>query len=81
MAAASSSRPALPDRFAEALDGVLRDDEWRAELGRRAYAHARRMIWSEVGGQYGRLFERVAGGVPSVVAPSTAPARRVAVHV
>ena len=73
--------PGSPDRFAEALDGVLRDDGRRAELGRRAYAHARRMIWSEVGGQYERLFERVAGGVPSVVVPTTVPARRVAVHV
>jgi hypothetical protein len=39
------------------------------------------MIWSEVGGQYGRLFDRVAGDVPSVVVPSTVPTRRVAVHV
>lgn len=70
-----------PGGFAEALDRVLSDDKWRAELGHRAYAHARRMVWSEVGGQYGRLFSRVAGGVPSVVAPSMEPARRVAVHV
>ena len=60
---------------------LRRRRSWRAELGRRAYAHARRMIWSEVGGQYGRLFDRVAGGVPSVVVPSTVPTRRVAVHV
>jgi glycosyltransferase involved in cell wall biosynthesis len=73
--------PGSPDRFAEALDGVLRDDEWRTELGRRAYAHARRMIWSEVGAQYGRLFARVAGSVASVVAPTMEPSRRVAVHV
>ena len=73
--------PGSPDRFAEALDGVLRDDGWRGELGRRAYAHARRMIWSEVGAQYGRLFGSVAGGVSSVVAPGMEPARQVAVHV
>ena len=69
-----------PDRLAEALDRVLSDDGWRADLGLRAYAHARRMIWSEVGGQYGRLFARVAGGAPSIVVPSANPAR-VAVNV
>jgi glycosyltransferase involved in cell wall biosynthesis len=43
-----------------ALVSLLADDRRRAELGRRAYAHSRGMVWAESGGRYRRLFERVA---------------------
>jgi glycosyltransferase involved in cell wall biosynthesis len=57
--------PGSPPRFADALNRVLGDDEARAEMGRRAYAHSRKMVWSEVGADYRRLFERIAAPVPS----------------
>jgi glycosyltransferase involved in cell wall biosynthesis len=73
--------PGAPDRFAEALERVLSDDALRADLGARAHAYARKMIWSEVGAQYGRLFARVAATTPSVLVPSATPTSRVAVNV
>ena len=71
-----------PERFAEALDRVLSDDALRAAVGQKAHAHARRMIWSEVGLRYRRLFDRVgtAARPPSTEAPSV-PASRVALGV
>jgi len=56
--------PGSPARFAAALNEVLGDDALRAATGRRAYEHSRRMIWSEVGAEYRRLFERVGTGIP-----------------
>ena len=32
-------------------------------VGQRAYEHSRRMVWSEVGDEYRRVFARVAGAV------------------
>jgi len=61
---------ATPKRFAAALNEVLDDAELRATLGRRAYEYSRTMVWSEVGAQYRRLFERV-GAAASV--PAAAP--------
>lgn len=57
--------------FADALNEVLSDDERRAVLGRAAYDHSRRMVWSEVGAQYRGLFQRVAAAasVAALAAP------------
>ncbi len=62
--------PASPDALAAALNDLLADDERRRELGMRAYAYSRRMVWSEVGVGYRAILARVAAGVP--VPPSTA---------
>ncbi len=51
--------PGSPAKFAAALNRVLDDSELRDALGRRAYAYSRNMVWSEVGAEYRRLFERV----------------------
>lgn len=63
--------PGSPALLAAALNKVLGDDELRAAIGRRAYEHSRRMVWSEVGVEYRRLFRRVATGtrVPAAVSP------------
>lgn len=66
-----SGSPAL---LAAALNEVLGDDDLRAAIGRRAYEHSRRMVWSEVGAEYRRQFRRVGAGVrvPVVVSSLTA---------
>jgi hypothetical protein len=38
----------------------LGDEEWRGEIGRRAYAYSRKRIWREVGAAYVSLFDEVA---------------------
>lgn len=48
-----------PDGMAAAFIELLRDRELRVAIGGRAYSHGRRMIWSEVGATYRRLFARV----------------------
>jgi len=53
--------PASPARLASALNRVLANDDLRAATGRRAHEHSRRMVWSAVGSEYGRLFAQVAG--------------------
>jgi len=53
--------PASPALLGRALDNVLEDAGLRASMGRRAYEHSRRMVWSSVGADYGRLIARVAG--------------------
>ncbi len=51
--------------FAAAIDGLLRDDDRRAALGRRAHEHSRGMLWSVVGGRYEQLLSRVAAARPT----------------
>jgi glycosyltransferase involved in cell wall biosynthesis len=51
--------PGSPMALAGALTNLLGSPALRAELGRRAHEHSRRMVWSEVGAEYGRLFTRV----------------------
>ncbi len=51
--------PGSPAALAAAFNGLLADDDRRAALGRRAYAHSRSMIWSQVGAAYRRVFGRV----------------------
>ncbi len=69
--------PGSPARFAAALNEVLGDDTLRAALGRRAYEHSRGMVWSRVGAEYRRLFERTATMAPAVLATT----QLAAVHV
>jgi glycosyltransferase involved in cell wall biosynthesis len=59
--------PASPKALADAIDTLLADDELRRAVGRRAYEHSRQMVWSQVGADYRRVFDRVAGVVPSPV--------------
>jgi glycosyltransferase involved in cell wall biosynthesis len=56
----SGSAPAL----ANALNEVLGDRALRSALGRRAYDYSRRMVWSAVGTEYRRIFERVTTRPP-----------------
>ena len=67
-------QPGSPALLAAALNQVLGDHELRAAVGRRAYEHSRRMVWSEVGAEYRRLFRRVGAGirVPAAAAPFAA---------
>jgi glycosyltransferase involved in cell wall biosynthesis len=53
----------------ESLIDLLRDPELRFLLGRRAYAYSRRMVWSEVGAEYRRVFTRAARSAEPFVAP------------
>jgi glycosyltransferase involved in cell wall biosynthesis len=57
--------PGSPTRLATALTEVLGDHDLRAAIGRRAHAYSRGMVWSAVGAEYGRLFERVALNAPT----------------
>ena len=54
--------PGSPAAWADALIGLLENDELRAAVGRRAYEHSRAMVWSNVAGQYRQLFARVVAG-------------------
>lgn len=52
--------PNSAEALADGLLGVLGDEEWRGEIGRRAYAYSRKRIWREVGAAYVSLFDEVA---------------------
>jgi glycosyltransferase involved in cell wall biosynthesis len=56
--------PDSPEALATALNELLGNDELRAAIGRRAYNYSRRMVWSEVGTDYRRVFARVAAEGP-----------------
>ena len=66
--------PASPAAWADALIGLLENDELRAAMGRRAHEHSRAMVWSNVGTQYRQLFARVVAGarVPALPLPMVA---------
>jgi len=57
-----------PAAWADALIGLLENDELRATMGRQAHEHSRSMVWSNVAGQYRGLFARVAAGARSAAA-------------
>jgi glycosyltransferase involved in cell wall biosynthesis len=48
-----------PGALAASLAELIRDDDLRGRLGRRAYEFSRTMIWPEVGARYRGIFERV----------------------
>jgi glycosyltransferase involved in cell wall biosynthesis len=50
--------PSDPKALAAEITGLLARDEERIAMGRRAYEHARPMVWWEVGNRYRRLFDR-----------------------
>ena len=62
--------PDSTDGLATALNTLLADPALRAEIGRRAYTYARRMVWPAVGAQYNELFASVvADGDSAAAAP------------
>jgi glycosyltransferase involved in cell wall biosynthesis len=69
--------PGSPAAWADALIGLLENDDLRAALGRRAHEHSRAMVWSNVGTEYRQLFARVVARsrVPVGPLPFVAAAR------
>jgi glycosyltransferase involved in cell wall biosynthesis len=61
--------PDSPAAWADALIGLLENDELRATLGRRAHEHSRAMVWSTVATQYRQLFTRVVAGTRAQARP------------
>lgn len=59
-----------PAAWADALIGLLENDELRAALGRRAHEHSRAMVWSNVATQYRQLFSWVVAGTRIQARPS-----------
>ena len=65
--------PASPVALSAALNELLADPALRSAIGRRAYAHSRRMVWSAVGAEYRDLFAQVTGTKrATAIAPATA---------
>ena len=61
--------PGSPSALATALNELLGDADMRSAIGRRAYDHSRRMVWSEVGAEYQRVLGAAAvGGYTPVIA-------------
>lgn len=54
--------PDSPAAWADAIIGLLENDELRTAFGRRAHEHSRAMVWSNVATQYRQLFSRVVAG-------------------
>lgn len=52
--------PGSAAAIAEGVSSLLRAPALRAEIGRRAYAYSRRMVWPAVGDDYRALFEATA---------------------
>jgi glycosyltransferase involved in cell wall biosynthesis len=62
--------PGSPSGLASALNDLLGDPELRAAIGRRAYEHSRKMVWSAVGAEYNRLFGQIAANARMAVQPA-----------
>jgi glycosyltransferase involved in cell wall biosynthesis len=73
-------QPGSVTDLAGSLTKLLGDHALRSEIGRRAYAYSRGMVWSAVGAKYRALFSQVvaAGSPPPVAA---VPAGELAVAV
>lgn len=56
------AEPGSPAALAAAVGSLVGDRALRAEIGRRAFACSRRMVWSAVGAEYRSLFARLASG-------------------
>ena len=72
--------PGSPSLLATALNEVLGDGDMRSAIGRRAYDHSRRMVWSAVGAEYQRVLGGAAIGGYNPVIP-TRPVPLAAIHV
>jgi len=68
--------PGSAAALADGLNSVLGDPELRTEIGHRAHAYSRRMLWSAVGAEYGAIFE----GLALDSKRAAAPPMRVPVH-
>ena len=68
--------PGSAEGFAAALIEVLGDEDLRATLGRRAHEYSRPMVWSAVGGEYRRLFDRQGQGALVTAAVRATPRGR-----
>jgi glycosyltransferase involved in cell wall biosynthesis len=68
--------PGSPSAWADALIGLLENDELRNAVGRRAHEHSRAMVWSTVGTQYRQLFARVVAGTRAYPLPMPMVAAR-----
>ena len=49
------------ETLADALTELVRDDDLRKLVGRKAYDFSRTMIWPAIGEKYRRIFDRVGG--------------------
>jgi glycosyltransferase involved in cell wall biosynthesis len=60
--------PASVGDLARALTRLLGDHALRGEIGRRAYAYSRSMVWAAVGAKYRALFSKlITGSVPPIL--------------
>jgi glycosyltransferase involved in cell wall biosynthesis/rhamnogalacturonyl hydrolase YesR len=48
-----------PKSFADGIDKILSDEEWKKRIEQNAYAFGRSMIWSNVASNYLHLFNKV----------------------
>ena len=71
-------QPGSVPELTGALTKLLGDHALRGEIGRRAYAYSRSMVWSSVGAKYRALFSQVAAR-SSLSAVPAAPAGELAV--
>lgn len=62
--------PASPELMAAALNDLLADPERRVAIGRRAHEESRGKVWSKIGAEYSRVFDRVTASSRAV--PATA---------
>jgi len=51
--------PASPALMAAAINELLENTDRRIDIGRRAHEYSRGMVWSAIGSEYVRLFDRV----------------------
>ena len=70
-------QPGSVPELTGALTRLLGDHALRGEIGRRAYAYSRSMVWPTVGAKYQALFAQVVAGT-SPPAVAAAPARELA---
>jgi glycosyltransferase involved in cell wall biosynthesis len=64
-------QPDSVSALANGLESLLANEALRADMGRRAYAFGRRMVWHHVGSAYRDLFAQVSR-TPRIVLGSTA---------
>ncbi len=67
-------QPDSAQALAAGLRSLMQDDELRVDMGRRAYAFGRQMVWRHVGATYRELF--LQGGERTEMAPATQAGHR-----